>query len=399
MNQQFSRKRKAILFLPLITLPFITLAFWSLGGGRKTNATATTPTSLNKSLPSAQLKHSDEDKMSLYNQAALDSVNKSATSTGGQFAASDSALKRSDDSMLLSGSQGFNYGANNSDQSEEKLRLKLAELERTIRQPPPPQQPPYNSYSDRQMSASPDVARLQQMMAAMQQPAAPDPEMTQLSGMLQKILDIQHPERVSSQLKAESIKNRGRVYTLGSTGPVAIRANEGFYDITDSLGDDSLRQQAVSATVEGTQTVVSGATLKLKLSQDILISGVLIPKNSYVFGLCSVDGERLKVQISGIRSGSSLFPVSLTLYDLDANEGIRIPGAISRDASKDGADKAIQSMQLMTYDPSLGTQAAGMGIEAAKGLLSKKVKLVRVTVKAGYPVLLVDEKAKQQSQF
>lgn len=397
MKEQFSRRRKALLFLPLITLPFITLAFWALGGGRKTNATATTQTSLNKSLPSAQLKPGDEDKMSLYNKAALDSANKGVTGTGGLFGASDSALKRSDDSMLPSGSQGFNYGANNSDQSEEKLRLKLAELERTIRQPP--QEPSYNSYSGQPMGTSQDVARLQQMMAAMQQPAAPDPEMTRLSGMLEKILDIQHPERVSSQLKAESIKNRGRVYSLGSTDPVAIRANEGFYDITDSLAGDSLRQQAVSATVEGTQTVVSGATLKLKLTQDILISGVLIPKNSYVFGLCSVDGERLKVQISGIRSGSSLFPVSLTLYDLDANEGIRIPGAISRDASKDGADKAIQSMQLMTYDPSLGTQAAGMGIEAAKGLLSKKVKLVRVTVKAGYPVLLVDEKAKQQSQF
>ena len=37
---------------------------------------------------------------------------------------------------------------------------------------------------------------------------------------------------------------------------------------------------------------------------------------------------------------------------------------------------------------------AGMGIEAAKSLMSKKVKLIKVVVKAGYQVLLYDEKQK-----
>ena len=50
-------------------------------------------------------------------------------------------------------------------------------------------------------------------------------------------------------------------------------------------------------------------------------------------------------------------------------------------------------MQLMSLDPSLGAQAASAGLEAMKGFASKKVKLVRVTVKAGYPVLLMDGKA------
>jgi hypothetical protein len=40
----------------------------------------------------------------------------------------------------------------------------------------------------------------------------------------------------------------------------------------------------------------------------------------------------------------------------------------------------------------LGAQAASAGIDAAKGLIRKKAKLVKVTVKAGYRVLLKDEK-------
>jgi hypothetical protein len=36
-------------------------------------------------------------------------------------------------------------------------------------------------------------------------------------------------------------------------------------------------------------------------------------------------------------------------------------------------------------------QAANAGIQAAKSLISKKVKLVKVTVKAGYKILLKDK--------
>jgi len=144
--------------------------------------------------------------------------------------------------------------------------------------------------------------------------------------------------------------------------------------------------------VQETQTVVSGSTIKLRLTEDVFINGVLVPKNNFLFGNCSVDGERLKIAITGIRYNNNLFPVALSVYDLDALEGIRVPGAISRDATKEGADRALQSVQLMGLDPSIGAQAAGAGLEAAKGLFSKKVKLIRVTVKAGYPILLMDQK-------
>ena len=46
-------------------------------------------------------------------------------------------------------------------------------------------------------------------------------------------------------------------------------------------------------------------------------------------------------------------------------------------------------------DPSLKAQAAAAGISAAKTLLSRKVKQVKVMVKAGYKVLLKDKNIQQ----
>jgi len=59
--------------------------------------------------------------------------------------------------------------------------------------------------------------------------------------------------------------------------------------------------------------------------------------------------------------------------------------------AKQSADNSLQLMELSTMDPSFKAQAATAGIGAAKSFLSKKVKQVKVMVKAGYKVLLKDK--------
>jgi hypothetical protein len=90
-------------------------------------------------------------------------------------------------------------------------------------------------------------------------------------------------------------------------------------------------------------------------------------------------------------------PVSLHLFDFDGLEGIYIPGAISRDAAKQSGDRAIQGMGISTFNPGIGAQAAGVGIETARNILSRKIRMTKVTVKSGYHVWLLDEKSSKES--
>jgi len=66
-----------MLVLPLLTLPFVTLAFWAMGGG-KGNAQNNKPISkagLNLQLPDPNLAdESKQDKLSFYNKAQEDSL-------------------------------------------------------------------------------------------------------------------------------------------------------------------------------------------------------------------------------------------------------------------------------------------------------------------------------------
>ena len=123
----------------------------------------------------------------------------------------------------------------------------------------------------------------------------------------------------------------------------------------------------------------------------MFVSNQKILAGTFVFGIVGLNGERLQIEISSIRSGNSLFTVKMEVYDMDGLAGIHIPGAITRDVAKQSADNSLQMMELTTLDPSLKAQATAAGISTAKSLLSRKVKLVKVMVKAGYRVLLKDK--------
>jgi hypothetical protein len=72
-----ARQRKFLLVLPLMVLPFLTLFFWALGGGKAGAASAeeTERKGINQNLPDAKIKDEHElNKMSYYDQAAIDSV-------------------------------------------------------------------------------------------------------------------------------------------------------------------------------------------------------------------------------------------------------------------------------------------------------------------------------------
>src|ERR1044071_6273831 len=75
-SQKFLRQRKSLMVLPLIVLPFLTLMFWALGGGKVSDADAQQAQGgLNMQLPGPNFKDGKPlDKLSYYDNAASDSL-------------------------------------------------------------------------------------------------------------------------------------------------------------------------------------------------------------------------------------------------------------------------------------------------------------------------------------
>jgi conjugative transposon TraM protein len=446
-SQKFRRHRRFLTVVPLLTLPFLTLIFWALGGGQGTAQGDGQPvrfTGLNMELPGAQFKnHPGFDKFSLYQQARRDSIKRREAQSNDPYFSRATSEKGVPPEKPGNGQAGTDEATPRAphhspptadpvpslvDPTEEQVQRKLSQLEAAINRRPPEQK--FTAAPLKSNDASPvrqlstDVERLEEMMQLMQGGAEDDPEMRQLEGMLEKILDIQHPQRVRERIRAQSQAHTRQVFPVEATGertPISLLQPketgiaqafdsllpgdaEGAYALSDQLPNafyglddypdtESETGNAIQAVIHETQSLVSGATVKLRLLNDIYVHGRLIPKDGLVYGTCAISDERLTITIASIRHGHSLFPVSLSVYDLDGMAGIYIPGAITREAAKGASQGLIQGMDIYSPDPSLGAQAATAGINAAKGLLSRKARQIRVTVKAGYRVLLRDTNA------
>ncbi|GAA6766520.1 hypothetical protein AAFH68_24620 [Flavobacterium sp. CGRL1] len=295
------------------------------------------------------------------------------------------------------------------DQKEHQVYEKLEALQKIIQQPAAPDQYGQDMREFENYGASDELSaqikNLEQQISAMGTSQQPDPELQQLGGMLENILDIQHPSRVEERLKQRAAVRKEKSFTVirkkedenmtllqQDVAIFPLKANS-FYT-ADEIQDAGHPQNALEAVLHQTQSIVNGSVVKLRLVTDIMLQGILVPKNTFLYGTASLKGERLEITIANIQYGGSIFPVELAVYDLDGMNGIYIPGAINRDVAKASADRSIQTLGLTGVTDSWGAQAAGMGIEAAKSLMSRKVKLVKVVVKAGYRVLLYDEKQK-----
>ena len=435
MNEQLLRKRKLLTVLPIIAIPFLTLMFWAMGGGKGEGDTVVAKKDgLNTSLPDAKLEDEGRDKLSLYDQALKDSLDleeaRNADPYGrfGRQLPTDSLMFGDTMNPLLMQQPGYgNYGITGmqmsaAEKTEARLRTRLAELESQLQQANSPQASAmYEPPSD----AGRDLDQFQASLAAGTLPGTqsePDPELDKINSMLEKVMDIQNPQRAKDKLIAESQKNKGMVYAVTAppdqtradlfTGSGQTRRQDtggesgntsqqkimtaAFYEITDDVAAGNEENKAIPAVVHETQTLTSGATVKMRLIEDVYINGVMIPKGNYVFGSCTLEGERMNIEVKAFRFKNSLFPVSLAVYDMDGIEGIKIPGAITRDATKQGADQALQSLDFSMMDQSLGAQAANAGVATAKSLFGRKTKLIRATVKAGYPVLLMDLNRRNQ---
>ncbi|SHH93265.1 Bacteroides conjugative transposon TraM protein [Flavobacterium sp. CF108] len=416
------KQRKMLLVLPILILPFLTMLFWTLGGGKGTAAVNITEDKrgFNIALPDPKFKEdSSLDKMSYYDQAAIDSLklqeqikkdpNYSITGFSHDSLLVSNELEI-DPGMFRKGKTALNTSSLRGE-TEQKMYQKLEALQKAITEPPKlidtDQDMREFEYRNSTDTASQEMKSLEQVMSVMNAPSEPDPELKQLGGMLENILDIQHPERVQQRLRQTSKSQKGKVFavnkkveeehitSLQGTGinhPATLKANS-FYSLEDTGVNDEI-QNALEAVVHETQSIINGSIVKLRLTCDVFINGTLIPKNSFVFGTATLKGERLEVKISSIKFKNSIFPVELSVYDMDGISGIYIPGAINRDVAKASADRSMQSIGIEGLNDSWGAQAATMGVEAAKTLLSKKVKLIKVAVKAGYQVLLYDEKEK-----
>jgi conjugative transposon TraM protein len=434
MHEQTIRQKlspglqKFIVLMPVTLFPCIAILLWAVGiVGTRGSQAAKNYASLNPNLPNAiNDKDSNWDKLKFYEKADTDSakyksllnddpyfnlITKRNDQTNSDTSSNSKDLLSANNRLKFKYDPEPNNMANQPDPNEEMVYEKLNKLNQVL------EQQAKNKRNEQIQAVADDAQTIsgdesvsideKRIKNIQELNTSGDPEMKQINGMLEKILDIQHPERVEEKIKKSNQPSEDESFNVyedkGKKLISLLSKKQITQPITDTGSNENLNQQfyslksdennpdlanTISAIIDESQTVTSGSTIKLRFLTDVIINGNIVKKEIPVYGKGEINGDRLLIQIKFIRQDSKIFPVKISVFDLDGMEGIYIPGSITRESAKENTERAIQALNVATLDPSVGAQAASAGIQAAKSLIGKKTKLIRVTIKPGYRLYL-----------
>ena len=156
-------------------------------------------------------------------------------------------------------------------------------------------------------------------------------------------------------------------------------------------------RNTIPACVYGTQSVTDGQAVRLRLLEPMAVADRIIPRNAVVVGAAKIQGERLAIEITSLEHDGTVIPVELAVYDTDGQPGIFIPNSMEMNAVREVAANMGGSLgSSINISTNAGAQLAsdlGKGlIQGTSQYIAKKMRTVKVHLKAGYRVMLYQEK-------
>jgi conjugative transposon TraM protein len=168
--------------------------------------------------------------------------------------------------------------------------------------------------------------------------------------------------------------------------------NLGFHTVSGEETEST--KNTISACVDKTVTITNGQEVQVRILEPIHAGKILVPENTLVSGSARISGERMNIKITHIQFAGNIIPVKMEVFDMDGNPGISVPGSEELNAVKEVAANMGTSMgSSITITDDAGSQLlADLGrsvVQGASQYAGKKMRAVRITLKAGHRVLLL----------
>ena len=213
----------------------------------------------------------------------------------------------------------------------------------------------------------------------------PSTENRGISGRASVVPVMQVREQIVSALPQE-MSTEDFIYAFSQP------RNMRFHTATSSMATPP--RNTISAVVYNDQSVANGENVRFRLTEAMQADNMLIPRNSLLSGTARIQGERLQIAISSIEHEGTILPVDIAVFDTDGQQGIFIPNAHELNAAKEIiANMGANAGTSINLSTNASEQfIADMGRSAVQGvsqLFSRRMREVRVHLKAGHRVLLL----------
>jgi len=152
----------------------------------------------------------------------------------------------------------------------------------------------------------------------------------------------------------------------------------------------------IHAIIDEEIKVEKDSRIRIRLLEDVVVGGVVIPKNQCLYGIVSsFSPQRVEIRISSVIIDGIIQNISLEVYDLDGLKGLYVPESAFRDVTKSmGSDMVRNPAMSINQSPDNAMQLVyGMAkdaVQTSTQAAAKAMKNNKATIKYSTLIYLVN---------
>lgn len=228
---------------------------------------------------------------------------------------------------------------------------------------------------------------------------APDPakylkQQMLVMDSLEKSRDPEYQNKLMAEEKLKASKEKLEEF-LNSTFNVSKSGINSEFNAFYREKENSF----IKAVIDENNKGYLGSRIRLRLLEDIFVGNKRLEKGSILYGQISgFSMQRVNLTIVSAFIKGEIYPVNLSIYDVDGMKGLYVPESVFRDMIREMGSNSVQGTQMDMGGQGFFTSIGSKLFTSTSKSIANLIKTNKAKLKYGSQVFLIDEKQMKDSQ-
>ncbi len=211
---------------------------------------------------------------------------------------------------------------------------------------------------------------------------------------LEKSRDPEYQSKLAAEQKLKANKEKMEEF-LNSTFNVSKSGINGSFNAFYKEKENSF----IKAVIDENNKGFLGSRIRFRLLEDIFVGNKKISKGSILYGQISgFSMQRVDLKIVSVFTKGEIYPVNLSIYDVDGMKGLYVPQSVFRDMIREMGSNSVQGTQMDMGGQGFFTSIGSKLFTSTSKSIANLIKTNKAKLKYNSYVFLIDEKQLKDSQ-
>ena len=211
---------------------------------------------------------------------------------------------------------------------------------------------------------------------------------------LEKAKDPEYQSKLAAEQRLKANKEKMEAF-LNSTFNVSKSGINSDFNAFYKEKENNF----IKAVIDENNKGFLGSRIRFRLLEDIFVGNKKIEKGSILYGQISgFSMQRVDLTIVSVFTKGEIFPVNLSIYDLDGMKGLYVPQSIFREMMREMGQNSIQGTQMDMGGEGFFTSLGTKLFTSTSKSIANLIKTNKAKLKYNSYVFLIDEKQLKESK-